>query len=126
MSPKSRLPILRSIQHRLNCRRGARIGLELTKLGFSPIVPHFNGYLPKKMREQVVWQDWLGMDLEQVRRVDVVLRLPDLDPEFPSKGAVLECNVARRNGVPVIHGGVEELLDWHRTHHPELKLEVNS
>jgi len=110
MTGRSRFRPLRWLQFRRNCRRGTRIGIHLIRLGFACIIPHMNGYAP--YRRGMTWQDWLGSDLEAVRRSDVLLRLPDPDRTFPSKGADQEVRVAHRNGVPVVLGGPPELLVW--------------
>jgi hypothetical protein len=87
-----------------NIRSGLEAGRRLVDLGFSPFIPHFDSYLPR--REELTWRDFLACDLAWVRTSQAILRLPG-----PSKGADLECRVARRHGIPIFHS-VEDLVAW--------------
>lgn len=89
-------------------------GIKLLKAGYSVIVPHgsvFWGNLiragrwePEVQPNGTQHSDWMGCDLEIVRRCDCLLRLPG-----ESKGADMEVDVAERNGLPVYHS-VEEAI----------------
>lgn len=74
---------------------------QLMTLGYCPIVPlltHFQHiYKPRH------YEDWMRIDKEQVRRCDVLLRLPS-----ESAGADREVEYAKSLGIPVVYS-VEEL-----------------
>lgn len=101
-----------------NVRRAHEAGMSLLKAGLSAIVPHGScfwghtvtpcgkGLAAELSPHGTTHADWLGVDLEIVRRCDAVLRLPG-----ESKGADLEVGQALRLGLPVFFS-VEEVISW--------------
>jgi hypothetical protein len=80
--------------------RGSAAGRKLFLDGLAPFVPHFDAYwwLPEGN-----WNAYLEYDLEYISVVDAVYRL-----DGDSKGADLECRVARELGIPIFY---ENVLD---------------
>jgi hypothetical protein len=66
----------------------------LLDAGLCPIAPLLSHYL--HIARQRPYQDWTAMDMELVKRSDVVLRLPG-----ESSGADAEVALARSLGLPV-------------------------
>lgn len=75
-----------------NVRRACELGRELIDLGFAPLIPHLDYYLPR--REDVSWETWLEVDLPWVDVADAIIRVPG-----ESRGA----DVETKRGVPVYH-----------------------
>lgn len=62
---------------------------------FSVVNPMLTMLLPQE--SNITWDCWLATDLDIIKRVDLVVRLPG-----ESRGADCECEYAREIGVPVI------------------------
>jgi len=71
--------------------------------GFCPIAPLLSHFL--QMARPRGEEEWMQIDFEIVRRVDVLLRLPG-----DSSGADREVALAKELGIPVV-GSIGELLD---------------
>src|SRR6185503_12608413 len=101
--------------------RGSAAGRKMFLDGLAPFVPHFDAYwwLPEGN-----WNAYLEYDLEYISVSDAVYRL-----DGASKGADLECEVAKNLGIPVFrescgcdvsrgfwdgdcNGNYAELLEW--------------
>lgn len=72
-------------------------------MGHAPIAPLLSHYL--HIYRQRPYEEWLKSDLEIIRKVDVVLRLPGA-----SKGADQETGLAEELDIPVAHGW--DQLGW--------------
>lgn len=66
----------------------------LTAKGYNVYCPHLSHFL--HLHKQLPWERWLELDLVWMSVCDVVVRLPG-----ESKGADLECEHARNQGIPV-------------------------
>lgn len=66
-------------------------------MGHCPIAPLLSHFL--HLHRQRDYHDWINVDLELVKRCDIVLRLPG-----ESSGAEGECRLAREINVPVCVG----------------------
>lgn len=111
-----------------NIMKAHQAGMALFRAGLAVIVPHgsvfwgnrtvgsatdwsggrWDAFLPEALPGGTTHADWMGCDLEIVRRCDCVLRLPG-----ESKGADMETALAAELGIPVF-GGVEEVVRWAR------------
>lgn len=97
-----------------NVGRAHEAGMRLMKAGFSVIVPHssvfwgnaieLGKFKPEVTPVGTTCQDWYGMDLEIVRRCDVLLRLPG-----EGVGSDMEVAEAKKNNIPVYYS-VEDLF----------------
>lgn len=85
-----------------NVRRACEAGAALLRHGYAAIVPHTN--VLWECIEPLTYDDWLRHDLELIRHVDVVLRLPG-----DSHGADVETEWAAVLGKPV-YSSLEALL----------------
>lgn len=68
---------------------------QLIRLGVAPLCPQLS-FLVSGLLPNVEWREWMEIDLAWVRVADAVLRLPG-----ESRGADIECEVARLKGLPV-------------------------
>jgi len=68
--------------------------------GVCPIVPLFAQY--QHMRHPRDYEDWITINIEKLRRCDVLVRLPG-----KSSGADEEVKYAEENGIPVVYGLLE-------------------
>src|ERR1051326_8071478 len=99
---------------------GVRWGRRMLQDGLAPYVPHLDAYMtlsaggaPPEANsgDYTLWNSLLEWDLEYVASSDAVFRI-----DGESRGADLECKVARELGIPVFHerfgrvGGYEALL----------------
>lgn len=78
----------------------------LISLGYCPYTPllcHF-----QDMHKSRTYEEWMNIDLEFVKRSDVVLRLPG-----ESKGADKEVALAKELGIPVVYS-LTELQSQHQ------------
>ena len=84
-----------------NVAKACEVGLELIKLGYSPLIPHLTDHLdPDDSLGHAVWME---VDYPWVEVADAVLRLPG-----ESKGADMEVARAQEFGIPV-YNSIEEL-----------------
>lgn len=74
---------------------------EVILLGAAPMVPQLS-FLVGDLLRDVTYGQWLQTDLAWVEAADVVLRLPG-----KSSGAEVECQLANRLGIPVVHSLVD-------------------
>jgi hypothetical protein len=105
----------------LNVMRANAAGLALLKAGLAPVVPHGScfwgnkaiwddasiGLSPEALPAGTTHEEWVGADIEIVRRCDAVLRLPG-----ESAGADREVEAAIWHGLPVFHS-LQSVLRWH-------------
>lgn len=104
-----------------NLMKAHDAGMALLKGGLAVIVPHGNcfwgnltkggyhlpsAFVPEACPGGTTHADWMGCDLEIVRRCDAVLRLPG-----ESKGADMETACADECGIPVF-ADAAELIRW--------------
>lgn len=99
-----------------NIMRAHDAGIVLLKAGLAVIVPHGSCFWGNKMQDEAfvlepfpantTYADWMGCDLEIVRRCDAVLRL-----RGESVGADMEVEEATKNGIPVFVD-TDELIRW--------------
>jgi hypothetical protein len=68
---------------------------ELMSMGFCPIVPLLTHF--QHLHKPRPYDDWMSIDMEKVRRCDVLLRLPG-----ESSGADREVMLAESIGIPVV------------------------
>lgn len=105
-----------------NINNATAVFVALAKAGFAPMCPHWSCYSkpchPWRFathdgvmceasplgNEELSHADWMGIDLAWVAVSDALLRLPG-----ESKGADMEVECARENGVPVF-GGIEAIV----------------
>ena len=73
-------------------------------MGLCPISPLLSHFLHIHRRRP--YDEWLEMDLELLRRSDILVRLPGESP-----GADKEVEEAMEQGIPVVYG-MEELVEW--------------
>jgi hypothetical protein len=69
---------------------------KLMNLGYCPIIPLFSHY--QHIRKPRPYEDWLKIDLEKIRRCDILLRLPG-----ESSGADREVKFAKAINIPIIY-----------------------
>jgi hypothetical protein len=84
-----------------NLHAGVKWGRRMMLDGLAPFVPHFDAwyFLPDGN-----WNAYLELDLEYVAVADALFRIDGV-----SKGADLECEIARSLGIPVF--AEDEYLD---------------
>lgn len=75
---------------------------ELMNLGYMPIMPLLSHY--QHIVHPRHYEDWFRLDLEMIKGVDAVLRLPG-----ESSGADREEEFAKERGIPVFYS-IEELV----------------
>ena len=80
----------------INVRNQMVMTDELMTKGFCTITPLYTHF--QHMIRPRNYEDWMKVDLELVRRCDVVLRLPG-----ESSGADKEVAYAEKLGIPVVH-----------------------
>lgn len=90
-----------------NIRRAELLGLEVARLGACPWIPHANTQLPAFEHVQP-YEFWIRATLEQLRRCDAAIFLPDWQR---SSGARGEHEDALKRGQPVFYT-IEELRAW--------------
>lgn len=78
-----------------NIHRAESVGVLLLQMGYSVIIPHKN---TAHMGGVIPDEQFLEMDLEQLRRCDVIVMLPNW---ITSSGAKRERDEANRVGIPV-------------------------
>ena len=84
-------------------RAAIEAGDELLTHGFAPYIPHLNHYWHEVFPHE--WEEWMQLDKEWLLLCDAVVRLFG-----ESKGADIECEVAR--GIPIpVYGSVAECMD---------------
>jgi hypothetical protein len=88
-------------EQQFNVVRQLEAADNLMDLGYCPVVPLFSLYQHELFPRP--YADWMRIDLEKIRRCDVVLRLPG-----ESAGADQEIEHARILGIPVVFS-IEEL-----------------
>jgi hypothetical protein len=88
-----------------NIRRAETLALAVWKLGAACICPHKNTALFGGAAEDSLW---LEGDLEMMRRCDAVLCTDDW---ACSKGACVEVETAKKQGIPVFYQ-IAELKRW--------------
>jgi hypothetical protein len=87
--------------HYDNVHRALMAGRRMVHDGLAPYVPHFDAFMfSGHDAEGVGWNAFLEWDLEWVAASDAVYRLAG-----ESKGADLECEVARSLDIPVFAEG---------------------
>ena len=84
-----------------NVRTQHDVFKNLIDLGFNPFMPLLAHY--QHIVHPMGYDDWLKWDLEWIDSCDFVLRLPG-----ESKGADIEVNHAKQNGIPVAYS-IDEL-----------------
>jgi len=84
-----------------NVRRQFEVAEELIKLDYLPYPPLFSHFWHLVFPHPHVY--WMVIDLEMVRRCDILLRLPGV-----SSGADQEVEFATSLGIPVVYS-IEEL-----------------
>lgn len=88
-----------------NTDRAVDIGQVLLRAGHAPFVPHLSHYW-EKFHHPNDYEFWIQIDLEWVRRADVVVRIPGV-----SAGADREVALAQTLGIPVFEWGGAFFLD---------------
>ncbi|MBM3347784.1 MAG: hypothetical protein FJY55_15010 [Betaproteobacteria bacterium] len=78
----------------------------LVESGYSPLCPHLSYYAEKHHHCKWPHQTWIDIDLEWVAMSEAVYRILG-----PSVGADLECEHARRLGIPVF-SSLQDLESW--------------
>jgi hypothetical protein len=86
----------------LNVRRQLETADRLISLGYCPVAPLLTHF--QHLSFPRPYEDWMRIDLEMIRRCDVLLRL-----EGESPGADREVAHAISNGIPVVRS-VDELV----------------
>lgn len=94
----------------VNTAKAIDFGNWLLDHGYIPLVPHLSMY--QHMAKPRPWQEWLDIDLELIKRVDVLIRMPG-----KSTGADMEVEHARKLGIPVLilqqdDGWQHRTLNW--------------
>lgn len=88
-----------------NIHNAIRVGQMMVRDGLAPFVPHLDHYMFPHP-DDLTWEVALDWDLAWVRASEVVYRMPG-----ESKGADLECSMARQLGIPVFEDYLD-LLKW--------------
>lgn len=99
-------PMTSSGDYKTNIRLGVKVMRALMKMGYSVICPQLSGltdfdtvaWKARELTGDLTHDDWYEMDLELVRRSDLLLRLPG-----ESRGADKEVAEAERRGIKVYH-----------------------
>lgn len=73
---------------------------KILDMGHCPVAPLLSHYL--HIHRQRPWEDWIGMDLAIIPKMDVILRLPG-----KSIGADHEVELAQKLNIPVCFGWKE-------------------
>lgn len=81
-----------------NVARGCLVGATMLDAGITAIVPHLTWYWDAAHRQP--YERWIEYALEVVARCDHVFRMIG-----DSRGADLECDWARSEGIPIFHEG---------------------
>lgn len=81
----------------LNTKAAAEVGITVARFGYAVIVPHTNSRLPELLGN-LGDEYWLAMDLEVLRRCDLVVLVPGWRS---SVGTQKEVELARSLGIPV-------------------------
>jgi hypothetical protein len=92
-----------------NIRQGLEWGRIMLHDGLAPYIPHLDSFLFGDSGEESGADQWKGLlewDVEWVAASEVVFRIPG-----ESKGADLECRIARSLRIPVYHS-YGALLDY--------------
>lgn len=84
-----------------NVRNAQRVGLEVARLGYMPVIPHANTHLFHGQGNDTFW---LEGTLELLRRCDAVVLVPGWEK---SSGTRAEIEEARRCGIPVFASPAE-------------------
>lgn len=93
-------------QH-VNIKIAKRVASLLITAGFAPLCPHANSDLD--LEEGFEHGVWMQVDLPWVSQAQAVLRIPG-----DSVGGDIECDYARRLGIPVLEwaGNLHQLIAW--------------
>lgn len=90
----------------LNVRDQIVAADNLIGLGYAPIAPLLSHFI--EISYPHLYGVWIRIDLELIRRCDVVLRLPGKSP-----GADKEIKFAKRYNIPVVFN-IDDLVLWER------------
>ena len=85
-----------------NIDKAIRKGVELTREGYAPIVPHANTTGWEKVDPTLTWRDFMRVDLVHVKKADMIYMM---DNWQDSKGAKVEERYARLLGKKIIYEG---------------------
>jgi len=88
----------------INVNKAIHVANELFDAGYIPFIPHLSHFwhtiTPRK------YSDWMKIDKAFLKCCDIVVRLPG-----ESKGADIECKLAKKLGIPVIYNYKKLILD---------------
>lgn len=87
-----------------NVHNAVMLADEVLQMGAVPVIPHLTATW--HMISPKPYEEWLRIDLEQMRRCDVVFRFPGA-----SSGADKEVVAAEAEGIPVVYSR-SELAAW--------------
>jgi len=81
-----------------NVYRAIEVGRELIKKGHTPFIPHLYHWVHYGWAETPSEDKWIDMCVQWVQLCDALIYI---DPEGQSLGALLECQIAQAEGLPV-------------------------
>ena len=81
-----------------NVQRAIDAGIDLFRKGHTPFIPHLSHWVELRAQErdiEMAWSDYMAWDMVWLQSCDGLLHL------FPSRGANLERETARRLGLKI-------------------------
>ena len=81
----------------INARNAVQVANEVLNMGYIPFCPHLSLFWQYLVDRP--YQDWINYDLEWLKKCDALIRIPG-----KSKGADIECEAAKKMGIPIYFG----------------------